>query len=309
MKIVFMGSPSFAAVSLKRLLDSPHEVAAVVTVPDKPQGRGQSVQPSPVKQLALEHGLELLQPESLNDNDFLKRLKKIKAAAFVVVAFKILPREVFTIPPKGTVNLHASLLPRYRGAAPINWAIIKGARETGVTTILIDEHVDTGKILLQRKTPIRKETDAGSLHDHLAKIGADLLVQSLEGLEVGTIRPVEQNDALATKAPKISKEFCHIDFNQPVVNVFNMVRGLSPVPAAYTYHQNNQIKVFKADISKKKSADQPPGTIVDKDKDRFSVACQDGVLDIYDVQLQGKKRMTVSDFFNGYTINIGEQLQ
>ncbi|MBD3225284.1 MAG: methionyl-tRNA formyltransferase [Caldithrix sp.] len=309
MRIIFMGTPEFACVSLKTLIEHKNiDVAAVVTVPDKAQGRGLKTQASPVKSMALENELPVLQPESLNDPDFIAELKEFKADAFVVVAFKILPQEVFTIPAKGTINLHASLLPRYRGAAPINWAIINGDHITGVTTMLIDKKVDTGQILLQRKTPIQSQMTAGELHDHLARIGADLLPQTLEALQVGTLKATPQNDALATKAPKIEKEMCHIDFNKPVQEVFNWVRGLSPHPGAFFYHGEHQIKVFKATVGDDNGNDYEAGKVIHKNHESFTVGCKPGLLKITEVQMQGKKRLPVYDFFHGYTIEVNETL-
>ncbi|MHB2148915.1 methionyl-tRNA formyltransferase [Calditrichota bacterium LG25] len=309
MKLVFMGTPDFARTSLKKLIHSPHEVVAVVTVPDKPQGRGQKVQPSPVKQLATELGLPVLQPAKLRDPQFVEQLKQFNADAFVVVAFKILPPEVFNIPPKGAVNLHASLLPRYRGAAPINWAIINGETETGVTTILINERVDQGNMLLQKSVPITPDMTAGELHDLLAEIGADVLVETLNRLEANDIAPVKQDERLATRAPKITREICHLNFNQTAQKVHNWIRGLSPYPAAYCYWQGKLLKIFRSRPVSRLSDDVPPGTVVKVFKNGFMVKCASGAVDIFEVQLQGKRRMTVEDFLNGYRLQAGQLLE
>ncbi|WP_456407631.1 methionyl-tRNA formyltransferase [Caldithrix abyssi] len=309
MKLVFMGTPDFARTSLKKLIHSPHEVVAVVTVPDKPQGRGQKLKPSPVKQLAVDLGLPVLQPVKLRDPQFVEQLKQFNADAFVVVAFKILPPEVFNIPPKGTVNLHASLLPRYRGAAPINWAIINGETETGVTTILINERVDEGNMLLQKSVPIAPDMTAGELHDLLAEIGADVLVETLNRLEANDIVPVKQDEGKATRAPKITREICHLNFNQTAQKVHNWIRGLSPYPAAYCYWQGKLLKIFRSRPVARLSDDVPPGTVVKVFKNGFTVKCASGAVDIFEVQVQGKKRMTVEDFLNGYRLQAGQLLE
>ncbi|WP_456439377.1 methionyl-tRNA formyltransferase [Caldithrix abyssi] len=309
MKLVFMGTPDFARTSLKKLIHSPHEVVAVVTVPDKPRGRGQKVQPSPVKQLATELGLPVLQPAKLRDPQFVEQLKQFNADAFVVVAFKILPPEVFNIPPKGAVNLHASLLPRYRGAAPINWAIINGETETGVTTILINERVDQGNMLLQKSVPITPDMTAGELHDLLAEIGADVLVETLNRLEANDIAPIKQDERLATRAPKITREICHLNFNQTAQKVHNWIRGLSPYPAAYCYWQGKLLKIFRSRPVSRLSDDVPPGTVVKVFKNGFTVKCASGAVDIFEVQVQGKRRMTVEDFLNGYHLQAGQLLE
>ncbi len=308
MKVVFMGTPDFARVSLQKLLTSKHQVQAVVTVPDKPQGRGLKLKPSPVKQLAVEVGLPVLQPEKLRDAHFLEMLKSFSADVFVVVAFKILPPEVFNLPPKGTINLHASLLPRYRGAAPINWAIINGETESGVTTILINERVDEGNMLLQERVSIPPEMTAGELHDVLAEVGARLLVETLDKWESNEITPQAQDERLASKAPKITKEICHLNFNQAAQQVHNWIRGLSPYPAAYCYWQGKLLKLFRSRPVDRFHEDVLPGTVVKVFKNGFTVKCASGAVDIFEVQIQGKRRMTVEDFLNGYRLTEGQLL-
>lgn len=305
MKIVFLGTPEFAVVSLKAILASRHEVVAVVTPPDKPKGRGLKLHPSAVKRAALEAGLPVYQPERLKDDSFIEQLQALKADVFVVVAFKILPREIFTIPPLGTVNLHASLLPRYRGAAPINWAIINGDTETGVTTMLIDEKVDTGQILLQESTPIGPEMTAGELHDILAQQGAELLVKTLDLLEAGKIEPKQQDDAQASRAPKLNKEMMKIRFNQPVQKVYNLIRGLSPYPGAFCYYEQLQMKIYRSTIKNEAKEAGKPGQILTARKGQFLVACHPGVLQIEELQLQGKKRIPVDAFLNGFHVKEG----
>ncbi len=306
MRIVFMGSPDFAVVHLQALLQAGHDIPAVVTVPDKPQGRGRKRRPSPVKQEALAHGIPVLQPESLKDDAFVETLRSLQAELFVVVAYRILPAKIFTIPPKGTINVHASLLPKYRGAAPINRAIMNGETQTGVTIIRIDEHVDTGAMLAQQSVDILPDMTAGALHDILAELGAALLVDTLSRLE--EITPLVQDDAQATAAPKIRKETCHIDFSKPVQDVYNLIRGLSPYPAAFTHHNGKVLKIFTAEVISSSEKAQLPGLIVSVDKSGFSVACSSGILRVTEVQLQGKRRMSVKDFFNGYSVREGEQL-
>lgn len=308
MRLIFMGTPDFARVSLKKLLTSNHEVLAVVTVPDKPKGRGLKLQPSPVKEFAVVNQLPVLQPVSLKDPEFIQTLKNFNAEAFVVVAFRILPEEVFTIPPKGTINLHASLLPKYRGAAPINWAIINGETETGVTTIFINERVDQGNILLQERVPIGPDMTAGELHDILAEVGADLLLKTLNRLESEVIIPKKQDSALVTKAPKIIKEICHLNFNQPAQKVHNWIRGLSPYPTAYAYWNGKLLKLFRSHPVMADYGSAEPGTIVMVMKNAFSVQCASGIIDIFEVQLQGKKKMPVEAFLNGHPIKEGDRL-
>ncbi len=308
MRIVFMGSPDFAVVHLRALLEAGHEIPAVVTVPDKPQGRGRKLRPSPVKQEALNRGIPVLQPNSLKADDFVNALRALNAELFVVVAYRILPAVVFNIPPKGTINVHASLLPKYRGAAPINRAIMNGDTETGVTIIRIDEKVDTGAVLARQKVPITEEMNAGTLHDILSEKGASLLVSTLARLD--EIVPLPQDDEQATSAPKIRKETCRIDFNRPVLEVFNLIRGLSPYPAAFCFHQNKMLKIYTAEIAEHSNKTPGrPGYVTEVNKSSFCVACQPGVLRIREVQLQGKRRMPVKDFFNGYTIKPGDVLE
>ena len=308
MHIVFMGTPEFAVVSLKKLVKDGFDIITVVTAPDKPKGRGLKVQVSPVKQYALSVKIPILQPEALDDESFLEELRAINADLFVVVAFRILPRSVFTIPALGTINLHASLLPKYRGAAPINWAIIRGESRTGVTTILINEKVDSGDLLLQREVSISPQITAGELHDLLAESGANLLVETLQRIFSKSIQPIPQNVLQITKAPKLKPAMCRVDFNQPAENVYNFIRGLSPNPGAYCYHDAKQIKIYKAAASGKTESSAEPGQIIAKSKDRFTVQCAKGSIDILEVQLESKKRLSVRDFFNGYMVSVGDML-
>lgn len=304
-----MGTPDFAVASLNKLIAAGHEVAAVVTVPDKPKGRGQVLQPSAVKKAALTHGIPVLQPGKLKDDAFINDLRILDAELFVVVAFRILPREVFTIPLRGTLNVHASLLPKYRGAAPINWAIINGEKETGVTTMIIDEKVDTGGTLLQRSVPIFTETTAGELHDVLAKTGAELLIETVSKLQKNEITPLEQHHQLATRAPKITKEICRLNFNQSAEKVHNNIRGLSPYPASLCLLDDNVLKIYKASVTENRDNHDSPGKILNVKKHSFFVACNPGILEITEIQLQGKRRMSVADFLNGFSLLPGAILK
>jgi len=305
MRLIFLGTPEFAIPTLRALLDSPHEVLAVVTAPDKPKGRGLKVKPPPVKVFAQERGLPVLQPVDLRDSEFLKELKAFRPDLGVVVAFRILPPEVFTIPSRGMINLHASLLPKYRGAAPIQWAIIKGEKETGVTTFFISERVDTGDIILQRKVAIGKEETAGELHDRLAEIGAELVLESLE--------LIEKNQAVARKqegevtlAPKIQKEDCLIDWAKDAQTVVNHIRGLSPSPGAFTYLEGKILKIFRAKAMSRSRARGDPGQVVESHPKRgFIVKAGWGLVQILELQLEGKRSMSWEEFLRGHPVPKG----
>ncbi len=300
LRIVFMGSPEFAVPTLKKLLEDGHEVIAVVTNPDKPAGRGLKLQPTSVKRFAQEQGLKVLTPSRLKDEHFIEQLRELNADVFVVVAFRILPEEVWRIPPLGTINLHASLLPDYRGAAPIHWAIINGETLSGLTTFFIDKQVDTGEILLQCPIAIPWNFTAGQLHDVMMEKGADLMSTTLWGVAKGNIKPIAQPkvDSLH-KAPKIRFEDCLIPWHKSVVEVYNHIRGLSPFPGAYTYAQNRLIKIYFATIADEPLSTALPGTLK-IEKKRLLVACQDGWLKIERLQLSGKKIMETQAFLNGY---------
>ena len=258
MKIIFMGTPEFAVPSLEILLNSHHEIAAVVTVPDKPQGRGLKLNESDIKKFALKHKLKILQPEKLKEESFVNEIKSLAPDIIVVVAFRILPKEVFTIPVYGTFNLHASLLPKYRGAAPINWALINGETETGVTTFFLKEKVDTGNVIMQNKCDIDEEDDAGTLHDKLSLLGAKTVMSTVNLIEMtnGNVPVYEQDEVLFTTAPKITREFCKINWDNDVSTIHNFVRGLSPYPAAYTILNGKIVKIFK---TKKNINNSPKG--------------------------------------------------
>lgn len=300
MKIIFMGTPEFALPSIKKLIHSSHQVLAVVTAPDKERGRGQKISFSPVKNLALGHNLPVLQPERLKDENFISSLQNYKADLFVVVAFRILPREVFTIPPKGTFNLHASLLPKYRGAAPIQWALIKGEKETGLTTFALEEKVDTGSIYLQEKISISEDDDYGSLHDKLSTLGAEVVLKTVNLIESGSYELKMQDNSLASPAPKITKEMCKIDWRKSAREIHNLVRGLSPYPAAFFDYKDKVIKVFKTEITSE--INLSPGQIY-TDKKKLIIGCRDKAIKILELQLEGRKRMDAEAFLRGFNFS------
>ncbi len=311
MNIIFMGTPQFAVPSLEILLSSHHNISAVVTVPDKPQGRGLKLAESPVKKVALLNNLKVLQPDNLTEKNFVDDIKSLSPDLIAVVAFSILPKEIFSIPKFGSFNLHASLLPKYRGAAPINWAIINGEKETGVTTFFLTDKVDTGKIIIQNKCGITEDDDAGSLHDKLSRLGANTVMSTVSLVEMtnGSVPVYEQDNSIASKAPKIFKEFCRINFQNKAEKVYNFIRGLSPYPAAYTFREGKQIKIFKTRMFHNtiltNGLRKSPGQVVPQDG-RLFITCLDGYLEILEMQLEGKKRMTASDFMRGYDVKKGE---
>ncbi len=302
LNVIYMGTPGFAVAPLQAILHAGHRVLAVVTVPDKPAGRGQKVHTSAVKDFAVAHNLLVLQPEKLRDADFVKTLQTLQPDAMVVVAFRMLPQVVWSIPKLGTFNLHASLLPQYRGAAPINWAVINGEKESGVTTFLLDDNIDTGNILLQQKVALAPKETAGTLHDTLMEVGANLVVKTLEALASGSIKPqLQTENGDLRKAPKIFREDCRINWSQPGSKIEAHIRGLSPYPAAFTtVHSadiNGDMKIttatFLADAEK---AEKPMMKIVGK---QLHVLLPDGTIVLENVQLQGKRAMSATDFING----------
>jgi len=307
MKYVFMGTPDFAVRSLLRLRESSHELLGVVTVPDKPAGRGQRVRYAPVKQAALDFDVPILQPDDLHDPAFVERLQAFDADVFAVVAFRILPEEVFTIPPAGTINLHASLLPKYRGAAPINWAIINGETETGVTTIVIKKEVDAGDMILQEKIAIGPDETAGELHDRLANLGAETLCRTMELLQRGAAQPQKQQGG-ATRAPKITRETCRIDWSKSNVAIRNLVRGLAPRPGAFSFLGGKLMKIYRAELADLTSGDATAGEIVELDAKtgRLIVATGGGGLQLAELQPEGKRRMTAQEFLRGAQLKTGD---
>jgi len=295
-----MGTPQFAVPSLKVLLNSHHKISAVVTVPDKPKGRGQQLAQSDIKKFALEQGLNILQPVSLKDDEFTEEIKSLHPDLIVVVAFRILPKNIFKIPKYGSINLHASLLPKYRGAAPINWAIINGERETGVTTFFLQEKVDTGNIIMQSTVDITTEDNAGSLHDKLMAIGAETVFDTVELIESsgGSPAALKQNNGEATPAPKIFKEDCKIDFDNSVDKVYDFIRGLSPYPGAYTEYNGKMIKIYST-IKSHWDSLKGPGRFFIKEG-RLYVSCLNEFLEITELQIEGKRRMGTQEFLNGH---------
>ena len=302
LRIVFMGTPAFAVPSLQKLVDAGCNIVGVITAPDKPGGRGLELQQSAVKQYAVSKGLNVLQPEKLKAPDFVEALRSLNADVQVVVAFRMLPEIVWKMPPLGTINLHGSLLPQYRGAAPINWAIINGEKETGVTTFRLQHAIDTGNILLHERIPIHDQDTAGTLHDTMMETGAALLLETIRQLAAGNLQEQPQSNIPAETlrhAPKIFTEDCRLDFTKTVDEVNNLVRGLSPYPAAFTYLEDKKLKVFAAEKILLEHAFQPGEMISDK-ANFISFACNNGFINVTSIQLEGKKRMDVKDFLRGY---------
>lgn len=299
MRIVFMGTPEFAVASLKALLDAGKNVVAVLTAPDKPAGRGQQLSQSAVKQFAIERGLPVLQPLQLKDPEFIEELKAYRADLQVVVAFRMLPEVVWNLPPMGTINLHGSLLPDYRGAAPINWAIINGEKETGVTTFKLKHQIDTGDILLKEKFAIGDDETAGELHDRMKEIGAKLLVKTIAAMELDHLKAQPQVQPAEEKhAPKIFKEDCEISWQESAIKIYNLIRGLSPYPTAYTQLNGKTLKVFRAEMDMTRPAIEAGNFITDH-KTFLKFAAADGYLNLLEVQLEGKKKMSIEEFLRG----------
>lgn len=311
MRIIFMGTPDFAVASLSALLEAGENVIAVVTAPDRPAGRGQKLRESAVKEFAIAHQLPVLQPEKLKDPDFLNELKSLKADLQVVVAFRMLPEVVWNMPPLGTVNLHASLLPQYRGAAPINHAIIQGETQTGVTTFLLQHEIDTGHILMAEAVTIGPEETAGELYVRLMKTGALLLTKTVRALAEGRIEPTPQSvddETLLKSAPKIFRDDCLIDWSQPSDRVYNFIRGLSPYPAAFTILQGKTLKIFRAakQVAPQGTVLPEPGTLATDGQSYLKFSTQDGFIEALEVQLEGKRKMEVADFLRGYPLEKNE---
>ncbi len=303
-RIVFMGTPAFAVASLSALLDAKMNVVGVVTAPDKPGGRGMQLQQSAVKQFAVANNLPLLQPEKLKSPEFFDALSAWKPDLQVVVAFRMLPEKIWSYPPMGTLNVHGSLLPQYRGAAPINWAIINGEKETGVTTFQLQHAIDTGDILLQDRIAITENMTAGELHDNMMNVGANLLVKTLNGLIDSSIQSIPQNetgtDANSIKhAPKIFTKDCEINWDLPVQQIHNHIRGLAPFPGAITKVDGKIVKLFSTTISLE-SVKETPGSFITDGKSIAKFACKDGYILLNDIQWEGKKRMPVTDFLRGF---------
>jgi methionyl-tRNA formyltransferase len=304
LRIVFMGTPAFAVASLDILNNSAHQVVAVVTAPDKPAGRGKQLNQSAVKEYALNNHLPLLQPTNLKDTEFVTQLQNLKADLFVVVAFRMLPAAVWKLPALGTINLHASLLPQYRGAAPINWAIVNGETETGATTFFINEHIDTGDLIDRVSVSIDEHMDAGNLHDLLMEQGAALLFRTVNAIAEGKVKPIAQgtlSDKTDLKeAPKITRDNSRIDWNQPSQQIINLIRGMSPYPGAYTLANNPEktlVKIFKVCKAEEKLKS---GEIFSDGKSKLLIGTADGSIRVEEIQIPGKRKMAVKDLLNGY---------
>ncbi len=310
MRIVFMGTPAFAVESLKVLVENKYNVVGVITMPDKPAGRGQQIQQSAVKEFAVQHNLHVLQPTNLKDETFLQELKSLQADLQIVVAFRMLPESVWNMPPLGTYNLHASLLPQYRGAAPINWAIINGEKETGITTFKLQHEIDTGNILMQDRVIITPEMNAGQLHDILMMRGASLMLQTVKKIEQGNITLTEQNKLLegqqAKHAPKIFKDTCKINWNESLENIHNLIRGLSPYPCAWTELQAGDKKtIFKIYQAKQEKVQHnlSIGQIKTDNKTFFKIAVDAGFIDVTELQMAGKKKLFITEFLKGFSFD------
>lgn len=298
MRIIFMGTPDFAVASLDILVQNGYDIAAVITAPDRLGGRGmKQIIESPVKKYAVEHNIRILQPEKLRNEDFLKELKELNAELQVVVAFRMLPEVVWNMPPLGTFNLHASLLPKYRGAAPINWAIINGEKTTGCTTFFLTHEIDTGNILLQNEINIDEHDTAGSLHDKLMTTGANLVLQTVRGIESQSVTPCPQIGE-PSLAPKIYHETCRIDWNSSVDKAYDFIRGMSPYPGAWTTVNGVQLKIYATKKHKSASV-ETAGKYEYLDKKALRMYCNDGYLEILSVQAEGKRRMSITEYLNG----------
>jgi methionyl-tRNA formyltransferase len=301
LRIIYMGTPEFAVPALEKLIENDWNIVAVITAPDKPKGRGQKLIPSPVKECAVRYNIPLLQPTNLKSSDFLEELKSYHADLQIVVAFRMLPEAVWNMPPLGTFNLHASLLPDYRGAAPINWAIINGEKETGITTFFLKHQIDTGSILFQEKEPIHDHDNVKSLYERLMIKGADLVVKTAEAIASQSVKPQSQDEGKASHhAPKIFKETCEINWRKPAIEIHNLIRGLSPYPAAWTILDGKICKIFASEYSKKNIPGLNSGDFKTDEKTELVFQTGNGSISILELQLEGKKRLTVSEFLRGY---------
>lgn len=303
-RIIFMGTPEFAVASLDALVQAGYIIVGVITAPDKPAGRGMKMNESAVKKYAVEHNLHVLQPEKLKSPEFIAELKSLKADLQIVVAFRMLPEIIWNMPALGTVNVHGSLLPQYRGAAPINWAVINGEKETGVTTFKLKHEIDTGDILLQESFPVGEDDTAGEVHDHMKEVGAKLLVKTVEGLMNNTLVEKPQSSVASSEsavlkhAPKIFTETCKINFSKTVEEVHNLIRGLSPFPGAFTTLHDKMLKIYRS--KKEITTQRLPAEFVTDGKTFLKFACSDGYIHLLEIQLEGKKRMLIEDFLRGY---------
>lgn len=302
LRIIFMGTPDFAVSTLQTLVENGQNVVAVITAPDKPAGRGLKLNESPVKQYAVSQNIPVLQPTNLKSEAFLEELKSYQADLQIIVAFRMLPEAVWNMPPLGSFNIHASLLPQYRGAAPINWAIINGETETGVTSFFLKHQIDTGDIIFQDKVIIAAEDDFGTLYEKLKNAGAALALKTVKAIEAGKVpsQPQETSSELK-EAPKIFKETCQINWNQPAQTIQNFVRGLSPYPTAWTVFEDKTFKIFKTETVGKSTKKVEPGQVITDGKNFIHVQTADGILNILDLQMEGKKRMSIPELLRGFT--------
>lgn len=305
-RVIFMGTPEFACPTLRTLIERGENVVAVVSQPDRPKGRGQKLMPPPVKELALQHGIPVYQPPKVRTPEFVEVIRELQPDVIIVVAFgQILPKALLDIPPHGCINVHASLLPRYRGAAPLNWCLINGERETGVTTMLMDVGLDTGDMLLMEKTPLDENEDISSLHDRMAAMGAELLATTLDRLQAGDLTPQAQNEADSCYAPMLKKEHGIINWQSDARTIHNQVRGLAVWPGACTIIDGQAMKIFRTRIG---SGSGTPGQVLQAAKGVFEVACQTGSLFLHELQLAGKKRLDATSFLAGYPVAVGAEL-
>jgi methionyl-tRNA formyltransferase len=303
LRIIYMGTPEFAVPSLEILVENGWNVVGVITAPDKPKGRGLNLLPSPVKEAALKHGLKILQPTNLKSPEFQDELRELKADLQIVVAFRMLPESVWNMPPLGTFNLHASLLPDYRGAAPINWAIINGEKETGVTTFFLKHEIDTGSIIFQEKIQILEEDELGTVYEKLMTLGSQLVLKTVEAISADQVQPSVQDESKALHhAPKLFKETCQVDWNEPAVKIHNLVRGLSPYPAAWTIWENKTCKLFKTAVKPGRITQKLAGEYETDGKTYLRFQTGDGILELLELQLEGKKRMKIDELLRGYKL-------
>lgn len=308
MKIMFMGTPDFAASILKKIIQAGHEVIAVVTQPDKEKGRGKELSSPPVKELALEHGLTVYQPVKVRNPEFIQLVREMAPEAIIVAAFgQLLPKELLDIPPFGCINVHASLLPKYRGSAPIQYAIMNGEEETGVTIMYMDVKLDTGDMILKKSIPIAKDETGGSLHNKLAELGADLLIEALDQIVAGTAERIPQEDSEATLVKMLDKDMGNIDFTAPAIVIERLIRGLNPWPSAYTRLDSKTLKLWRAEVEELPMKAEP-GEVIETRKDAIVIATGEDALVIRELQLEGKKRMTADAFLRGYPIPVGTKL-
>ncbi|CAN2039222.1 10-formyltetrahydrofolate:L-methionyl-tRNA(fMet) N-formyltransferase [Candidatus Magnetomoraceae bacterium gMMP-15] len=305
LKIVYMGTPEFSIPSLKSLHKSNHDIIMVVTQPDRPKGRGKKIQAPPVKKIALEMGYQVVQPKSVNSSEFIEKLREVGPDLIALVAYgQMQSQEILDLPPLGIINVHPSLLPKYRGPAPIHWPIINGDKETGVTTMLMDIGMDTGDILLTVKLPIKPDDTAETMHDRLAIAGADLLIKTIDKLQAGSLKPIPQDHSLASYTPMLKKEHGKIDWQKDAESINNLVRGMTPWPGAFTFFKKKRIKIFKGEVKNIEFHD-PPGTVIDGKDNEFLIATGKGAFSVLELQSASGKRLNIKDFLRGCHMNSG----